>query len=579
MWTKRDWTQVAVVGVGACALTLASLSTGALTAQQQKAEVEPKAIATPTLSVGRFKVSARVAEDEQVAGVKDGMVTVKADATPGVKLVVVNDGTSEETETFTATMMVQSISDMLSRVPRPMRPGWTESYTVTLGAGDSKTLEASPGLKIAAGASGMLTLQAGEVVAGPTVAAALRGNSGIVALQFTGAAGGERDSGGCPGRQDTMRRRSPAIVGACLGLAVGLLLSTDRARQGAVDRGAMLDEYGGPLRSVVMQYTKGADFVWPVYRQFLMQQGAELTVYVACPAEGDFAELREAVGEVGCRVVPVYTRHEMTTWSRDRWVVLQDARERGRPTLLAQAGEVREEIWPQRAGDGKVFEDLARAVGFEARRSALFFDGGDLLADGDWVFATRAVLERNLQHRVATREELVGALEREVGRRVVLLADGPDHHAGMFMMAAGARRMVVADPALGREVFDAGGDTAAGLAGGADFTAETQQRFDAVAAVVRAKGYSVTRIPAVPAHEGKMYLTYVNVIIDKRDARDVVYMPVYAGQERMNAAATAVWAGLGFEVRPIDCTSVWQRGGALHCLVNVLERGKGSRPG
>ena len=29
---------------------------------------------------------------------------------------------------------------------------------------------------------------------------------------------------------------------------------------------------------------------------------------------------------------------------------------------------------------------------------------------------------------------------------------------------------------------------------------------------------------------------------------------------------------LGYEVRPIDCTTVWQRGGTLHCLVNVLGR-------
>jgi hypothetical protein len=49
-------------------------------------------------------------------------------------------------------------------------------------------------------------------------------------------------------------------------------------------------------------------------------------------------------------------------------------------------------------------------------------------------------------------------------------------------------------------------------------------------------------------------------------------MPVYRGCEAMNSAAEAVWAKLGYEVRPVDCTSTYRLFGNLHCLVNVLER-------
>ena len=40
----------------------------------------------------------------------------------------------------------------------------------------------------------------------------------------------------------------------------------------------------------------------------------------------------------------------------------------------------------------------------------------------------------------------------------------------------------------------------------------------------------------------------------------------------LNEAARAVWTKAGFEVRPIDCTSVFEHFGCLHCLVNVLRR-------
>ena len=108
-------------------------------------------------------------------------------------------------------------------------------------------------------------------------------------------------------------------------------------------------------------------------------------------------------------------------------------------TLLSPKGEMGADTWPPRAGDMRIGEDLARAfpAEFHARRSDLFFDGGDFLADGPLVFATRALVERNLQHTVTTREHLTQAIAHDLGLTPILLDDGPLHHAGMFMMAAG----------------------------------------------------------------------------------------------------------------------------------------------
>ena len=112
------------------------------------------------------------------------------------------------------------------------------------------------------------------------------------------------------------------------------------------------------------------------------------------------------------------------------------------------------------------------------------------------------------------------------------------------------------------------------LPGGADFTPETQHLFDAVAAQCAAAGYQVTRLPVVLARDGRTYLTFANVLLDQRGPRRIVYLPFYQDAGQLNAAARAVWKTLGYEVRPVDCRSVYRHSGCLHCLVNVLSRGK-----
>jgi hypothetical protein len=164
-------------------------------------------------------------------------------------------------------------------------------------------------------------------------------------------------------------------------------------------------------------------------------------------------------------------------------------------------------------------------------------------------------------------------LEHDLKREVVLMENGPDHHAGMYMMAAGEGRMIVGDPSLGKGLVDLDAPGLSAMEGGADFSSETQKRFDAVAKLAADHGYRVIRMPTVPGRDGKRYLTYVNVIMDVREGKPVVYMPVFADQPRLNAAARGIWEGLGYEVKPVDCTAVWGQGGTLHCLVNVMERG------
>ena len=107
---------------------------------------------------------------------------------------------------------------------------------------------------------------------------------------------------------------------------------------------------------------------------------------------------------------------------------------------------------------------------------------------------------------------------------------------------------------------------------GVDTTETTQRKFDAVASQLSRLGYRMVRIPTVVANDGKSYLTYVNVITDHRAGHYIVYLPQYQGAEELNTRAAQVWRDLGYEVRPVDCTSTYRLFGNLHCLVNVLHR-------
>jgi hypothetical protein len=215
-------------------------------------------------------------------------------------------------------------------------------------------------------------------------------------------------------------------------------------------------------------------------------------------------------------------------------------------------------VWPARAGDRRIGEDLAAAVpGVRARRSALAFDGGDFAADSETVFVSPRVLRRNPG---LDEGELRDALAALLGRRVVLLRDAPDHHVAMYMAATGDRTALVGDPSLARAVFD----------GDCDGTRQAQ--FDAVARAVAAAGYRVVRIPVAPGADGRTWLTPTNAILDERDGGRTVYVPVFRHAEPLNRAAEQVWQSVGYAVRRVDCTETFPHFGSIHCLVNVLHR-------
>ncbi len=370
--------------------------------------------------------------------------------------------------------------------------------------------------------------------------------------------------------------RWPHLLGAALGVVAGtvFLAVLENHTHRLQASGPIISECDGRLRELVVHYDPGAsNMVAPVYRDFLHALDRNVTVHVVCPAQDAFTDFTNAIGPVGCSLSPIIVNHPITTWSRDRWVAFLPAKLGGPVTIWSPRGETGDEVWPARAGDERVGKDIADALSptAMARRSALYFDGGDFLADNDNVFVVPRVLKRNLQNTVHDRDEFLKILSLQFKRRVVLLDEAPDHHAGMFMASIGNHVMLVGDPSLGRKFFSSAPSFPC-LPGGPDFSAHTQHLFDAVAAQCAALGYKIVRIPVVPACDGRSYLTYVNVLLDQQGARRIVYLPYYRGADALNAGARQIWRDQGYEIHPVDCTTTYTHFGCLHCLVNILRR-------
>jgi hypothetical protein len=361
------------------------------------------------------------------------------------------------------------------------------------------------------------------------------------------------------------------ILGLVAALLVMPLLNSDTRAETTV--GPVLSDCDGAIHELVIQYASdSAEIVARPFRDFLTQLPSAVTVHVVCRDRAAFDDLRGRVGETACTLNPIFVDHPITSWSRDRWICLRPAGSAIAYTVLSPQGEMGADAWPERKGDEQIGDDLARALGIAAVRSPLWFDGGDFVCDEETAFVTPNVRKRNLQNTVKSEEELLARLHEITGRKVVLLKTAPDHHAGMYMMAVGNRTVLVGDPRLTRELL---GDDVnkLPLPKGFDFSNECQARFDAVADQCREAGYKVVRIPIAPGKDGRMFLTYLNVILDQRDGKRVVYMPVFDGAERLNEAATRVWEELGYEVKRVDCTDCYKFFGSLRCLVNVLKRG------
>jgi hypothetical protein len=415
-----------------------------------------------------------------------------------------------------------------------------------------------------------------------------------------------------------MRRLVAAALGIVAGVAVaGWLGRFDPPAETPTLR--IVPDSGGHLRELILHYAPaGADMVVPTYRDLLAALQPDAVVRVAVERTADFDDLRERLAQAGApgleRLRPLVVGRPITIWSRDRFVtaerggrpvlavptarrtaVLERANDWIVPFMLAEQSTVtqqstvdsRQSTVDRQAGtlSSVLLSLFPRCAAVDCRLSTVdspevvqapfAFDGGDIVADEEHVYATAALPGRNAGTRWADGETLREELVRLFDREPVILGTSrdevPDHHICMIVTPIGGGTVLVGDPALGLRLLREAGSPA--LPGGveADSSPETAARFARVADGLAAAGLRVVRVPLVPTTTPFVYVSYNNVLVDDRADGRHVFLPKF-GVEALDAAARAVWEAQGFTVHAVDVAKLYLGGGALRCVAGVVRR-------
>ena len=371
-------------------------------------------------------------------------------------------------------------------------------------------------------------------------------------------------------------RRAQSTIGRCLLIAsLWLAVRTSQAETPMVrdgDSGRLLSDTSGRISEILLHFDEDLDAeLGRAYCDLFNALEGDVTIRVLCSTEAAArrfaAEWGDAATAHGRNVDVINVGMKLSIWSRDRCIprttggVVYRA-----PSFVPTASpyyefEKQNDLRSQRM----LFRGL---LGPSVLRSWLHLEGGNVVANDRHVFIGANVLEENDSD--PGDPQLEAELNRVCGRPWKLI--GGDHeelpwdHVDMYLTPIGQDTVLVASATAGRAFYMAHCDEA-----GRGSTDEPERALDEIAEQVRRLGYRVLRIPAVFHAEGDWVMTYNNVLMESRGGRNTVIMPRYNVPEMDDAAASA-YARLGYDVRTVDVTGIYEFGGALRCVVNVLAR-------
>jgi hypothetical protein len=392
-----------------------------------------------------------------------------------------------------------------------------------------------------------------------------------------------------------IRRRLPfALAGIALGLAMTFTVlclvpgrPAPRATPAALG-GPPLAEVEGAITEVLFHFLpEMQDALRAPYTDFLGTLPARTRLVAIVPREGGAASLRPFLDSIDpdlygrTQVVPV--PGPISPWSKDRALVLGPGTHLPITTLLTPLAPPAE--WERRRNDWHTVATFAATrEEYVARPVPLDFDAGDFAVTPRGVLVDANLITKNHARRVDSPRDLETLLEPLLGTDVIVIGtrdgDVPRHHLSMYMTPLGRNGdrdvVLVGDPRLARDVvtdqFVPGEiDPDTGRLLRADFSPTMIARHDRAAAALAQAGFEVVRIPTVPFLD-KTYMAYTNGIFGTWGARRIAWVPTFEVPE-LDRRAHAVYARLGWEVRPVRVRSVYAYHGTIGCLANVIARG------
>ncbi len=365
-----------------------------------------------------------------------------------------------------------------------------------------------------------------------------------------------------------------ALIGGSLtGLALALLLSQWASRSRPLPPAQLISDAHGALADICIQYRQ--DFNASVIETLMdllegLDDDLEIRIVVERRAEFDFlkAELaRHGVTRLD-RLSAVITGFPITPWARDRFGALTAD---GKPVIAVPPA--RSSMSGARGHDERVPEILAGCVsGGTCRPLSFMFEGGDLLADEDNAFISANCLGRNSPLDVDDRPGLLQRMKDDLGRRIIIIGatpeEVPDHHICMVLTPLGDKRVAVADPWLGLETYR---NNPAGEAVEVETDLAKYEPFRIVRQCLERQGFQIVPIPLLLTRTPRVFVSYNNVILERRDGEKRVYMPVY-GVPALDRSAGEAFEKEGWQVIPVRVAKLYRHTGSLRCQVGIIRR-------
>ncbi len=305
---------------------------------------------------------------------------------------------------------------------------------------------------------------------------------------------------------------------------------------------------------------------------------------------------------------------DISIWPQDPFVVVQ-----GKSTtkLITPCSFNRED-------DERMPKQLASILNLEVVHSEMHFEGGNIVCSENSVFIGHDTIAYNAVLLDASPQVIVKRFSKLFGRPVTVVGKTSQSvgHIDLVVTPLGAHRVAVADSRAGARLAAAAIDDNPGhvqefehsceeMFFGREDVSELQDRdgnllirpkvsgqtnkviaaslriapeLDAIAQQLSHAGYAVVRVPAlIPDQSGAgntpldkaaryPFLSYSNVLVEKRESQSVVYLPQY-GFKKLDNAAVQAWKSLGYKVKPVPGFSTSSMyGGGLRCCTKVLLR-------
>lgn len=368
--------------------------------------------------------------------------------------------------------------------------------------------------------------------------------------------------------------RGVAVIGGSVaGVALSLCVSELVFLQRPPPPARLISDAHGALAEIVIHYRQ--DFNAEVIETLADLIGAlagDVGIRIVVERIGEFEFLKKELTRRGVtrldRLTSVVTGFSVTPWARDRFGALTAE---GKPVLAVPPA--RSAMPGPRGHDERVPEILAAGLpGATCRAMPFMFEGGDLLADEDNAFILANCLARNSPLDVDDRAGLLQRMEGTLGKRIVPIGDTPeevpDHHICMVLTPLGNACVAVADPWLGLEEFR---KNPAGEAVDIETDTSKYEPFGNVIRCMEEKGFRVVRIPFLLTRAPRVYVSYNNVILERRGDEQRIYMPVY-GIPALDRAAGAAFEKQGWRVIPVRVSKLYRHTGSLRCQVGIIQR-------